>query len=183
MRQQIRLRRESGNAAKLPRRILGIDPGSVVTGYGVIDSVRGKLQLIEQGQIRTKRGDELSARLVAIHAGITEVIARTEPEAVAVETPFSGLNPKSLIQLAQARGVILLAIESAGISLHEYSPRSIKSAVVGYGGAEKQQIGKMVRLLVTGIDGATISADAADALAIAICHAHSARLTTGFIGR
>ncbi|MBW3670693.1 MAG: crossover junction endodeoxyribonuclease RuvC [Acidobacteria bacterium] len=179
----MRLRRESGNAAKLPRRILGIDPGSVVTGYGVIDSIRGKLQLIEQGQIRTKRGDEFSARLVAIHAGITEVIARTGPEAVAVETPFSGLNPKSLIQLAQTRGVILLAIESAGIPLHEYSPRSVKSAVVGYGGAEKQQIGKMVRLLLTGIDGATISADAADALAIAICHAHSARLTTGFIGR
>lgn len=183
MSRQIRLRRETGNAVKLPRRILGIDPGSLVTGYGVIDSIKGKLHLIEQGQIRTKRTDELSARLEAIYIGITDVIARAEPEAVAVETPFSGLNPKSLIQLAQARGVILLAIQTAGLALYEYSPRSVKSAVVGYGGAEKQQIGRMVRLLVTGIDGAKISADAADAIAIAICHAHSARLTTGFIGR
>lgn len=179
---QIRIRRSTGNAAKLPRRILGIDPGSVVTGYGVIDSIKGKLHLVEQGQIRTKRGEELCERLDQIYTGICEVIARTEPEAVAVETPFSGLNAKSLIQLAQARGVILLAVHSAGLAVHEYSPRSIKSAVVGYGGAEKQQIGRMVRLLVNGIDGAKISADAADALAIAICHAHSARLTTGFVG-
>ncbi len=183
MSRQIRLRRESGVAAKLPRRVLGIDPGSVVTGYGVIDSVKGKLHLIEQGQIRTKRTDELSARLETIYLGITEVIARSAPEAVAVETPFAGLNPKSLIQLAQARGVILLAIQSAGLPLHEYSPRSVKSAVVGYGGAEKQQIGRMVRLLVNGIDGAKISTDAADAIAIAICHAHSARLMTGFSAR
>lgn len=183
MSRQIRIRRESGNATTLPRRILGIDPGSLVTGYGVIESIKGKLHLVDQGQIRMKRTDDLSARLEAIYAGITAVIVRTEPEVVAVESPFSGLNPKSLIQLAQARGVILLAIQSAGLALHEYSPRSVKSAVVGYGGAEKQQIGKMVRLLVTGIDGAKISADAADALAIAICHAHSARLTTGLISR
>ncbi|MDX1582282.1 MAG: crossover junction endodeoxyribonuclease RuvC [Thermoanaerobaculia bacterium] len=182
MSRQIRIRRSSGNASKLPKRILGIDPGSVVTGYGVIDSIRGKLQLVEQGCIRTKRGDDFCERLGQIHAGIREVIARTKPQAVAVETPFSGLNAKSLIQLAQARGVILLAVHGAGLAVHEYSPRSVKSAVVGYGGAEKQQIGRMVRLLVNGIDGAKISADAADALAIAICHAHSARLTTGFAG-
>ena len=182
MSRQIRIRRTTGNAVKLPSRILGIDPGSIITGYGVIDSVKGKLHLVEQGQIRTKRGEELSVRLEMIFNGIREVIARSEPEAVAVETPFSGLNPKSLIQLAQTRGVILLAAQTAGLPIHEYSPRSVKSAVVGYGGAEKQQIGRMVRLLVNGIDGAKISVDAADALAIAICHAHSARLTTGFVG-
>lgn len=180
MSRQLHIRRSGGNAAKLPRRILGIDPGSVVTGFGVIDSIRGKLVLVEQGQIRTARGAALSVRLEAIHAGIRDVIERAAPEAVAVETPFSGLNPKSLIQLAQARGVILLAAQAAGLEIHEYSPRSVKSAVVGYGGAEKQQIGRMVRLLVSGIDDAKVSTDAADALAIAICHAHSARLMTGF---
>ena len=97
-----------------PVRILGIDPGSVTTGFGVIDYERGRLTLVEQGSINTRRGAELSERLAVIHDGLREVIARTQPAAVAVETPFAGHNVKSLIQLAHARGVILLAARSGG---------------------------------------------------------------------
>lgn len=155
-------------------RILGVDPGSVTTGFGVIDYERGKLILVEHGVITTKRGAELSERLVVIHEGLREVIARTRPQAVAVETPFAGNNVKSLIQLAHARGVVLLAAQSAALQLFEYSPRSVKNAVVGYGAAEKEQVAKMVRMLLPGCGAMKMSADASDALAIAICHAHTA---------
>lgn len=157
-----------------PVRILGIDPGSVTTGFGVIEQLKGKLTLVEQGTIRTTKGEELADRLLKIYAGLGAVIARTLPETVAVESPFAGQNSKSLIQLCHARGVIILAARSAGLPVHEYSPRSIKSAVVGYGAAEKEQVAKMVRLLVSGIGEQLLAADASDALAIAVCHAHHA---------
>jgi len=157
-----------------PVRILGIDPGSVTTGFGVIDYERGRLALVEQGSITTRRGAELSERLVKIHEELGELIVRTRPHSAAVETPFAGNNIKSLIQLAHARGVILLAAHAAALELFEYSPRSVKSAVVGYGGAEKEQVAKMVRMLLPGCASLKMSADAADALAIAICHAHTA---------
>jgi crossover junction endodeoxyribonuclease RuvC len=160
-------------------RILGVDPGSVTTGFGVIDYERGRLLLVEQGSITTARGAELSERLVRIHAELLAVIHRTVPGVVAVETPFAGQNAKSLIQLAHARGVILLAARASGLELFEYSPRSVKSAVVGYGGAEKEQVATMVRRLVPQCASLKMSADAADALAIAICHAH----TSGVIAR
>jgi len=155
-------------------RILGIDPGSVTTGYGVIDSERGKLILVEMGSIATRRGAELAERLVTIHEALGVLIARTRPAEAAVETPFAGHNVKSLIQLSHARGVVLLAIRSAAVEVFEYSPRSVKSAVVGYGGAEKEQVAKMVRILLPSCASLKMSADAADALAIAICHAHTA---------
>ncbi len=154
-------------------RILGVDPGSVTTGFGVIDSARGALQLVEHGAITTKRGADLADRLCRIHAELTAVIARTAPLAVAIETPFAGRNVKSLIQLAHARGVVLLVVRAAGLPVFEYAPRSVKSAVVGYGAAEKDQVAKMVRLLVKGCNG-DMSMDASDALAVAICHAHHA---------
>jgi crossover junction endodeoxyribonuclease RuvC len=155
-------------------RILGIDPGSITTGFGVVDYERGRLTLVEQGAINTKRGVELAERLVVIHEGVGAVIARVRPQAVAVETPFAGNNVKSLIQLAHARGVVLLAARAASLDVFEYSPRSVKSAVVGFGGAEKEQVAKMVRMLLPGCASLAMSADAADALAIAICHAHTA---------
>lgn len=155
-------------------RILGVDPGSVTTGFGVIDQVKGKLSLVEQGTIRTVRGEELPDRLQKIFESLTEVIERTKPEAVAVESPFAGQNAKSLIQLSHARGVILLAAKRAGLEVFEYAPRAVKSAVVGYGGAEKEQVSKMVRLLIIGAAAEKMALDASDALAIAICHAHSA---------
>jgi crossover junction endodeoxyribonuclease RuvC len=155
-------------------RILGIDPGSITTGFGVIDYERGRLALVDQGSIGTPRGAELAERLGIIHERVLAVITRTQPAAVAVETPFAGHNVKSLIQLAHARGVILLAIRTARLEFFEYSPRSVKSAVVGYGAAEKEQVAKMVRMLLPGCASLKMSADAADALAIAICHAHTA---------
>ena len=158
-------------------RILGIDPGSLCTGFGVIDSERGRLTLVEQGSINTPRGAELAERLELIHGGLLAVIARTQPAAVAVETPFAGQNVKSLIQLSHARGVALLAARSAALGVFEYSPSTVKSAVVGYGRAEKEQVAKMVRMLLPGCASLKMSADASDALAIAICHAHTAATT------
>lgn len=157
-------------------RILGIDPGSITTGFGVIESERGRLALVEQGSIGTRRGAELPERLARIHEQLTAVIARTAPAAVAIETPFAGKNVRSLVQLAHARGVVLLAVQHAHLEVFEYAPRSVKSAVVGYGGAEKEQVQKMVRILLPGCAMLTMSADAADALAIAICHAHTSSL-------
>lgn len=160
-------------------RILGVDPGSVTTGFGVIDYARGKLALVEQGSIGTRRGAELPERLVEIHAALGAVIARTSPEAVAVEAPFAGRNVKSLIQLAHARGVVLLAARTAGLEVFEYAPRAVKNAVVGYGAAEKEQVARMVKVLLPDCAQMKIGADAYDALAIAICHAH----TAGTVGR
>lgn len=155
-------------------RILGVDPGSITTGFGVLDYERGRLTLVEQGSICTPRGAELPVRLVKIHESIRDVIARTSPQAVAVESPFAGRNARSLIQLAHARGVILLAAEEARLDVFEYSPRSVKSAVVGYGAAEKEQVAKMVRMLIPDCKTLELTVDASDALAIAICHAHTA---------
>ncbi|HEX7151880.1 MAG TPA: crossover junction endodeoxyribonuclease RuvC [Thermoanaerobaculia bacterium] len=155
-------------------RILGVDPGSITTGYGVIDYEKGRLALVEQGSIHTVRGAELPARLSRIHEELSLVIVRTRPEVVAVETPFAGQNVRSLIQLAHARGVVLLAASSAKLGVFEYAPSSVKSAVVGYGRAEKEQVAKMVRMLIPGCAALKMGADAADALAIAICHAHTA---------
>jgi len=155
-------------------RILGVDPGSITTGFGVIDYERGRLALVEQGAIGTRRGAELAERLERIHVELLAVITRTQPDAIAVETPFAGHNVKSLVQLAHARGVILLAAQSARLEIFEYAPRSVKSAVVGYGAAEKEQVAKMVRMLLPGCAALRLGADAADALAVAICHAHTA---------
>jgi crossover junction endodeoxyribonuclease RuvC len=155
-------------------RILGVDPGSVTTGFGVVEYERGKLALVEQGSISTPRGAELPVRLRTIHDALLQVMTRTAPMAVAVESPFAGRNINSLVQLAQARGVILLAAEEMNLQVFEYSPRSVKSAVVGFGGAEKDQVAKMVRMLLPGCSTLKMAADASDALAIAICHAHTA---------
>lgn len=155
-------------------RILGIDPGSVTTGYGVIELVKGRLALIDQGVISTRRGAELPERLAVIHEGLVAVIHRNMPSVAAVETPFAGQNVKSLIQLVHARGVILLAAHSAKLEIFEYAPRSIKSAVTGFGGAEKDQVAKLVKMLLPGCSTLQLAPDASDALAVAICHAHTA---------
>lgn len=155
-------------------RILGVDPGSQITGFAVLEQARGTLTLVEQGSIRAGRGGELAPRLETIYRAVVAVIERTRPDVIAVESAFHGLNVRSVIQLSHARAVILLAASMNGISVFEYAPRSVKSAVVGYGGAEKSQVGKMVRLLVRGAEREEIGPDAADAIAIAICHAHSA---------
>jgi crossover junction endodeoxyribonuclease RuvC len=154
-------------------RILGVDPGSVTTGFGVIDYERGRLVLVAQGSIHTRRGAELPERLQRIHDELLAVIQRHVPEAIAVETPFAGNNVKSLIQLSHARGVVLLAASRSGVDVFEYAPRSVKSAIVGFGGAEKEQVATMVRRLLPACATMKMAADATDALAIAICHAHT----------
>jgi crossover junction endodeoxyribonuclease RuvC len=150
-------------------RILGIDPGLRVTGYGVLDKHGAKLAYVASGVIRTKEG-ELPDRIATIFAGIGEVLAAYGPEAAAVEKVFVNVNPQSTLLLGQARGAAIAALTHAGQSVFEYTALQVKQAVVGNGHADKQQVMHMVKRLLM-LPGEP-SADAADALACAICHAH-----------
>jgi crossover junction endodeoxyribonuclease RuvC len=153
-------------------RILGLDPGSLRTGFGIIDCERGTLRIVAQGCIATS-GGPLADRLRLIHARVAELIVTHRPAEIAVERVFLSKNADSALKLGQARGAALAAVPSS-LGVHEYAPRAIKLAVVGLGGAEKSQVAHMVKQLLA-ID-LKLAADAADALAIAICHAHSRRL-------
>jgi crossover junction endodeoxyribonuclease RuvC len=160
--------------------ILGLDPGLGTTGWGVIMADGNRLSHVANGQIRTAATEPLPARLVALHAALLDVIAAHRPDAAACEEVFVNTNPQSTLKLGQARGVILLAAARAGIDVGEYAARLVKKAVVGTGGAEKAQVHAMVGRLLPGVTIA--GADAADALAVAICHAHhlaSARALAG----
>ncbi|MGK2855659.1 MAG: crossover junction endodeoxyribonuclease RuvC [Thermoanaerobaculia bacterium] len=159
-------------------RVLGIDPGSVTTGYGVVDEIRGNLTLVTQGSIRAGKAKDLPDRLVLIFEGLREVIAAHAPAAAAIESPFAGRNVRSLVQLSQARGVAVLAARVAGLEIFEYAPSAVKNAIVGYGRAEKHQVAKMVKMLLPGMREVTLGADAADALAVAICHVHISKFTS-----
>jgi crossover junction endodeoxyribonuclease RuvC len=150
-------------------RILGLDPGSLRTGFGVIDSSAGTLRIVAQGCIATS-GGPLADRLRIIHARVAELIALHCPTEIAVERVFLSKNADSALKLGQARGAALAAVPVT-LGVHEYAPRAIKLAVVGIGGAEKAQVAHMVKQLLA-ID-LKLAADAADALAIAICHAHT----------
>lgn len=152
-------------------RILGLDPGSLRTGYGVIDCAGGVLTIVAQGCITTS-GGPLADRLRHIHARVAELIGEHRPQEVAVERVFLSKNADSALKLGQARGAALAAVPTT-LAVHEYAPRAIKLAVVGVGGAEKSQVSHMVKRLLQ-LD-LRLGADAADALAIAICHAHSRR--------
>jgi len=155
-----------------PARILGLDPGSLRTGFGVIDCDRGTLRIVAQGCIATS-GGPLADRLRTIHARVTELIALHAPQEIAVERVFLSKNADSALKLGQARGAALAAVPAA-LGVHEYAARAIKLAVVGVGGAEKTQVAHMVKQLLR-LD-LRLGADAADALAVAICHANSRRL-------
>lgn len=151
-------------------RILGIDCGTERTGYGVIDSDGRSHRMVAAGVIRTNTKDPLESRLAHIAAGLREVLAAHQPEAVAVEEVFYSQNVRTALKLAHVRGVALLLCAEANLPLGEYSPLEIKTSVVGYGRAEKQQVQLMVRSLL-GLRDAIESEDAADAMAAAICHA------------
>jgi len=153
-------------------RILGLDPGSLRTGFGVIDCIRGELHIVAQGCIATA-GGPLADRLRIIHAKVVELIAEHRPQEIAIERVFLSKNADSALKLGQARGAALAAVPVA-LGVHEYAPRAIKLAVVGVGGAEKAQVAHMVKQLLR--VEMRLGADAADALAVAICHAHSRRL-------
>ena len=159
-------------------RVLGIDCGTEYTGYGVVDLFsdgrnNDRLVCIVCGAIKVSPRDPMPTRLSRISIGLQELISQHRPDRVAIEDVFYAVNVKSALKLGQVRGVAMLAAASAGLEVAEYSPLSIKSAVVGYGRAEKHQVQQMVTRLLN-LDQIPEPADAADALAIAICHLHTA---------
>lgn len=156
-------------------RVLGIDPGSEITGWGVIEGDRARYRLCEFGCIRPRVSSGFPGKLLAIANGLEEVIAKHSPDACAIEDGFLATNVKVTLKLGQVRGVAMLAAERAGIQIHEYSPRLVKQTVVGYGNAEKHQVQEMVRILLS-LNAAPTPQDSADALAVAICHFHQAGL-------
>jgi crossover junction endodeoxyribonuclease RuvC len=157
-------------------RVLGIDPGSETTGWGVIEGDGPRYKILEYGAIRLTPGQKFSGRLLKVYEGIEEVIARYNPNVCAIEDGFLATNVKVTLKLGQVRGVTMLAAERAGLEICEYSPRLVKQTVVGYGNAEKHQVQEMVRVLLS-LNILPEPQDAADALAVSICHFHHAGLT------
>ena len=153
-------------------RIFGIDPGSERTGYGCVESDGRRHHLVACGAIAAPPGDTFPNRLARIHAELSALLDSCRPDCVAIENIFYATNVRSALKLGHARGVAMLAAVEAGCDVIEYTPAEIKRAVVGYGRAEKNQIGQMVKLLL-GLTAAPSPHDAADALAVAICHLHS----------
>ena len=161
--------------------ILGLDPGLGTTGWGVIRADGNRLSHVANGQIRTDPSMELPRRLSNLHAALGEVIRVERPDTAAVEEVLGNTNPQSTLKLGQARGVVLLAASGAGLHVGEYHPSTVKKAVVGTGGAEKRQIQAMVGVLLPGVKLA--GPDAADALAVALTHAHHLASAQGMARR
>ena len=155
-------------------RIIGIDPGSRVTGFGVIDSDGNRHTLVSQGVVRTNTAGAFPEKLRLIHDRILEVVDEWGPEQMVVENLFYATNVKSALKLGHVRGVTLLAAVERGLPVHEYAPLEVKQAVVGYGRADKNQVQRMVAVLLE-LDEPPEPHDAADALAVAICHANQLR--------
>src|SRR6185312_15591659 len=152
-------------------RLLGLDPGLRHTGWGVVDVAGNRLSYVAAGVVHSRDGEELATRLVDLFRQLNGVLDRFAPDEAAVEETFVNKNPASTLKLGVARGVVLLAPAQRGIPVHEYSANLVKKSVVGVGHADKAQVAMMVRRL---LPGSTAVADAADALAVAICHAHHA---------
>ncbi len=160
----------AGSMAGAPIRILGLDPGLQHTGWGLVEHDGFRLRFLADGVVSTSAGEDLSVRLLALHRGLAAVLAEWTPDEAAVEHTYVARNPESALKLGQARGVVLLAPALAGVAVREYGAMEVKRAVVGTGHAAKEQVQAMVRQLLPGVTFRR--ADAADALAIAICHAH-----------
>jgi crossover junction endodeoxyribonuclease RuvC len=154
-------------------RILGIDPGSETTGWGVIEGDGRRYGLVECGTVRALSGQKFPARLLGIANALEEIIQRHRPDACAIEDGFLATNVKVTLKLGQVRGVAMLVAERAALVIHEYSPRLVKQTVVGNGNAEKFQVQQMVKTLLS-LASVPEPHDAADALAVAICHFHHA---------
>jgi crossover junction endodeoxyribonuclease RuvC len=152
--------------------VFGIDPGSERTGYGCIDSDGRRHRLLVCGALAAPAGATFPDRLSFIHDGLRRLLAEQRPDCIAIENIFHAKNVRSALKLGHARGVALLAASAAGVPIAEYTPAEIKRAVVGFGRAEKPQVGRMVKLLL-GLDTPPAPHDAADAIAVAICHIHS----------
>ncbi len=152
-------------------RILGIDPGTRIVGWGVLDVKGNRLEPIASGVIRAPAKEALSVKLNRIHQGVSQVIEKTSPQVVAVEDIFHGPNTATLIKIGEARGVIVLAAAAAGLPVESYTPAEVKKAVTGRGNATKEQVREMVQVILgVSVDEETL--DETDALAIAICHSH-----------
>ena len=154
-------------------RILGIDPGYGITGFGLVDAQRGQFQLLRCGAITTPAGMDFSARLEIIYEDMKKLLEVAKPDVVAIEELFFGQNVTTGIGVAQSRGVILLAIRQAGVPVYQYKPMQVKQAVVGYGNASKHQVQDMTKRLLH-LQTMPKPDDAADAIAIALCHGRSA---------
>ena len=154
-------------------RVLGIDPGSETLGWGVVEGSGLKYALVDYGTVKSSPREQFSKRLLKIYEGVSEIIEKYKPDELSVEEAFYAANVKVALKLGQVRGVVLLLGEKSGLAIGEYSPRLIKQTVVGYGNAEKHQVQEMVRLLLR-MKTVPEPHDAADALAIAICHFHHA---------
>jgi crossover junction endodeoxyribonuclease RuvC len=157
-------------------RIFGIDPGSDRTGYGCVETDGSRHRIVTCGAIRASAAASFSDRLLAIHTQLAVLLRDHRPDAVAIENVFHSINVRSALKLGHARGVAMLAAAEAGVPIAEYTPAEIKRAVVGYGRAEKPQVQHMVKLIL-GLAAVPTPHDAADALAVAICHAHTRPMT------
>ena len=154
-------------------RVLGIDPGSETTGWGVVDGDARRYAAVDFGTVKASPRERFAARLLKISLGVEALVERFRPDVCAVEEAFFAVNPRTALQLGHVRGVVLLAAERAGVEIAEYAPRLIKQTVVGYGAAEKQQVQEMMRVLLK-LSAVPTPHDASDALAVAVTHLHHA---------
>ena len=163
-------------------RVLGIDPGSEVTGWGVVEGDARRYRLVGYGAVKAGARSRFAARLLKVHAGVESLIEQFRPDVCAVEESFFALNAQTALKLGHVRGVVLVAAERAGVEIAEYAPRLIKQTVVGYGAAEKHQVQEMVRVLLK-LKEPPAPFDASDALAAAICHIHHTGAPAARAGR
>lgn len=154
-------------------RIIGIDPGYAIIGYGIVDYNANHFTVVDYGAVTTKAHTPFEQRLSDIYNGLNQLISTYKPDAMSIEKLFFNTNTTTAIDVAQARGVIVLTAAQAGIKIAQYTPLQVKQSVVGYGRAEKKQVQEMTKLML-GLKAVPKPDDTADALALAICHAHSA---------
>ncbi len=166
---------------KEPRRVLGLDPGTAITGYGIVCSEGQSLTPVTYGVITTAAGLALPLRLQQLYGQLRELIDTYHPSAAAVEELYFARNARTALAVGHARGVILLALAEAGLAIHSYTPLQVKQAITGYGRADKEQVQQMVRLLLS-LEAIPQPDDAADALAVAICDAHSSAVSARLSG-
>ncbi len=158
------------------QRVLGIDPGTAIVGWGIVEGEGQELALVEYGTIRTPANTPLVERISHIYEELNAILERFRPDGVGIEQLFFAKNVTTALPVAHARGVMLLAVHQRGVPLAEFTPMEIKQAVTGYGGADKHQMQQMVRLLL-GLDEAPRPDDAADAVAVALCYHQTARFS------
>jgi len=161
--------------------VLGIDPGVAITGFGLLEGSEAEARLVASGVITTSAALSFPERLLALHDELTRLIAQHRPQVAAAEQLFFARNARTALAVGHGRGVVLLALAQAGLAVYEYTPLQVKQAVAGYGRASKEQVQEMIRLLLS-LDAAPQPDDAADAVAVALCHLQSARFNALIAG-